>query len=300
VNFKTNKIKDIREYYLERLKKIYPAGEALVFLDMIFERRHGITRNRRLMESDRRLTESEILLVHFDVKELLNFKPIQYIHNHAEFLDLSLYVDARVLIPRPETEELAQLAIVENRNRTPLSVLDIGTGSGAIALALKKEIGHAKVFGCDVSTDALAVANLNSARNNLQVSFFRMDILNPNEWPMAQQYDVVISNPPYVTAGEKALMQPNVLKYEPETALFVSDDDPLLFYRMISRFAAENLKLGGVLYLEINERFGGEVAKLLSNDGFTNVAIIRDLFGKERIVSAAKRRQIEGIICKAD
>ncbi len=289
VNFRTNKIKDIREYYLERLKKIYPDRDAVVFLDMIFERRLGIIRNRRVTEPDRRLTESEMLAVHFDVKELLNFKPIQYIHNQTEFLDLPLYVDGRVLIPRPETEELAQLAIAENRNRASLSVLDIGTGSGAIALAVKMEIGQAEVFGCDVSDDAIAVAKLNAARTGLPARFFRMDILNPNEWSMAQHYDVIISNPPYVTVGEKTLMQPNVLEYEPEIALFVADDDPLLFYRMIFRFAAKHLKPGGMLYVEINERFGKEVAKLLSDSGFKNILVIRDLFGKERIVSAGKR-----------
>ncbi|MBE0638441.1 MAG: peptide chain release factor N(5)-glutamine methyltransferase [Bacteroidales bacterium] len=288
VNFKTNKIKDIRETYLLELNKIYTGNEAASFLDHILEHRLGITRIQRALNPELRLSESDMLKVHFDVKELKKFRPIQYIFGETVFFGLQLLVDEHVLIPRPETEELVLWIVGEHKNQGPLSILDIGTGSGCIALALKKELPLATVQGCDVSADALKIAEKNAAANNLTVSFFLMDMLKPDEWTRQPQFDVIVSNPPYVTNAEKQLMQPNVLNYEPAGALFVSDEDPLVFYRSILHFAENQIRPGGKIYFEINERFGDQMIRLLTDAGYQNVELRKDLSGKDRMISGLK------------
>lgn len=288
VNFKTNKIKDIRETYLLELNKIYSENEAGTFLDMILEHRLGITRIQRALNPELRLSESDMLKVHFDVKELKKFRPIQYIFGETVFFDLQLLVDENVLIPRPETEELVSWIVGEHKNQGQLSLLDIGTGSGCIALALKKELPLARVQGCDVSADVLKIAVKNATAKNLPVNFFHLDILNPDEWARQPQFDLIVSNPPYVTNAEKQLMQPNVLNYEPANALFVSDEDPLVYYRNILHFAENHLRPGGKIYFEINERFGDQMIRLLTDTGYQNIELQKDLSGKDRMISARK------------
>jgi release factor glutamine methyltransferase len=286
--FKTNKIKDIREYYLSELKKIYPDSEAMTFLDLIFEHRFNVTKVERIVDPERRLSESEMLTVHADVKALKTFKPIQYILNTTEFFGLKIFVDERVLIPRPETEELVYQVIEAHKGSSGLTVLDVGTGSGAIALALKKSLPLSDVSACDVSPEALQVASKNGNGTNLHVNFFLLDILNSKDWNGQPQYDLIISNPPYVTEAEKKFMSANVLSWEPERALFVPDDDPLIFYRQIIRFADQQLKPGGKIYFEINENFGDDVRELFQKNGYRNIDLRQDLSGKDRMVSAEK------------
>ncbi len=288
MNFKTNKIRDIRELYLTELKNIYPAREASLFLDIIFVRRLNISKIDRALYPDRRLSESEMLLVHFDVKQLKKFRPIQYIHQVTAFCDLDLFVDERVLIPRPETEELVEWIVKENTDSAGISILDIGTGSGAIALALKKRLPFTKIAGCDINAQALEVAKINAAKTGLEVDFFVMDIMNNNHCSHLPQYDIIVSNPPYVTVSEKKLMSRNVLDFEPETALFVSDDDPLCFYHSIIRFAKPQLKTGGSIFFETNERFGKEISQLLIKNNYRNVFLKKDMFDKERMISGRK------------
>jgi release factor glutamine methyltransferase len=291
VNFKTNKIRDIREFYIAELKNIYPAREASLFLDMIFEQRLNISSIDRALYPDRRISESEMLQVHFDIKELRKFRPIQYIHQVTGFCDLDLFVDERVLIPRPETEELVEWIANENTDCAGIFILDVGTGSGAIALALKQRLPQAQVSGCDLSTEALDVAKINASKTGLVVDFFEMDIMSKTYNSNLPEYDIIVSNPPYVTTSERKIMSRNVLDFEPEAALFVSDDDPLRFYRAVIRYAKTNLKTGGIIFFEINERFGTEVSELLIRNNYQNVRLKKDLFDKDRMISGQKMQR---------
>ena len=194
-----------------------------------------------------------------------------------------------VLIPRPETEELVQLVIGSEIGQENLRIIDIGTGSGCIAIALAKNLPGARVWGLDRSAAALQVAGKNLFVNEVMVEFMEMDILTPDEYDIPGTFDVVVSNPPYVTESDKSLMRENVLKHEPHEALFVSDDDPLLYYRAILYFSGEKLAEGGRIYLEINERFGSHVINLLQDSGFKGVKLSKDMFGRDRFVSAIKR-----------
>ncbi|MCL2412850.1 MAG: peptide chain release factor N(5)-glutamine methyltransferase, partial [Bacteroidales bacterium] len=224
--------------------------------------------------------ESMMLKFSFAVKDLKKHKPIQYILGTCDFLDLSLHLTEDVLIPRPETEELVQKIAKENKNFTG-KILDICTGSGCIALALKKQLPHALVQGFDNSENATVIAKENAKINQLGVDFFVADIFN---FSTEKRFDIIVSNPPYVLHSEKSQMKKNVLHYEPHEALFVDDKEPLVFYSAIVDFAKKRLNPDGKLYVEINEKFGREVAKLLKNQGFSSVKIDKDFLGKDRFV----------------
>ncbi|HPE33617.1 MAG TPA: peptide chain release factor N(5)-glutamine methyltransferase [Bacteroidales bacterium] len=286
MNFTTNKIRDIRETYLKELKKLYPENESAAFLDLIIEKRLGINRLKRLSSPDLRISESEILKIHFDVRELKKHRPIQYILGESQFLDLNLMVNENVLIPRPETEELV-LWIVENEKpKKNLFILDIGTGSGCIALSLKQLIPESKIWACDLSEEALKVASQNATKNHLEVNFFKTNILQEVIPDLLPSLDIIVSNPPYVTEAEKAQMQFNVLDFEPPDALFVKNEDPLIYYRNICRLAASKLKPGGRLYFEINQKYGKEVTDIMKSAGFKYPVVKKDIFDKNRMVSA--------------
>lgn len=243
----------------------------------------------QLVASEDSFTASDYLLNRSNeiVSQLLDDMPLQYALGVAPFYGLSLKVGPGVLIPRPETEELVDLIVKENKN-SDLEVLDLCTGSGAIALALARNLFFPSVTGIDVSPEALKYARENAEALKAKVRFDRKDIFSLSL--PAESLDIIVSNPPYVDESEKADMEPNVLRYEPELALFVPDDDPLIFYRRISRLAIEALKPGGRLYFEINPRHARELLQLLEEDGFEEVNIIKDVHGKERFISAQKPR----------
>ena len=217
---------------------------------------------------------------------LKQFEPIQYILGETEFFGLKLKVNPDVLIPRPETEELVQW-ICETSWPPKSVILDVGTGSGCIALALKKQLRHTEMCALDVSERALQTAIENATKNGLEVHFIHADILqwSKKDWPL---FDCIVSNPPYVRELDKKQMQPNVLEFEPETALFVSDDDPLIFYRETGHFAAHYLKPGGKLFFEINENLGDETCGLLKYIGFKNIKLRKDIHGKDRMIIGEK------------
>lgn len=217
------------------------------------------------------------------IADLKMHKPIQQITGLAHFYDLQFKVSEHTLIPRPETEELVDLII--NENKEAESILDIGTGSGCIPITLKKNLPHAKVTSIDVSERAIELAEQNATRNDVEVDFLEQDILKASESLFTNKFDVIVSNPPYVLNSEKEQMKANVLNYEPHLALFVDDDNPLLFYKEITGLAENWLKPNGKLYFEINEAFGAEIEELLSLH-FKEVRIIKDIFGKDRIVKA--------------
>ena len=218
------------------------------------------------------------------IARLQRHEPLQYILGTARFHGHRFKVTPAVLIPRPETEQLVDLIIEENPG-SDLRVLDMGTGSGCIAISLARALKFARVDALDVSRDALAVARDNAASLKVKVRFFESDILAPQP---AATYDIIVSNPPYITWSERELMERNVKDYEPAQALFVPDNDPLLFYKAIASYANRSLEKGGRLYLEINQRFGTEVKRLLEDCGFDEVRIIVDSFGKDRFAVAVK------------
>jgi release factor glutamine methyltransferase len=217
---------------------------------------------------------------------LKNWEPVQYIIGTTEFYGLPFRVDRRVLIPRPETEELAEWIIRENSGK-PVSILDIGTGSGCIAVTLAKNLPQASISACDISEEALALAGVNAEINRASVRFYAMDVLNGNVY-VPEKVDVIVSNPPYVRQEEKRLMRRNVLDYEPERALFVPDENPLVFYRSIALMGRKYLNDGGRLYLEINEQFPSELTRLLENTGYYGIQVRKDLSGKPRMIKGMK------------
>jgi len=225
------------------------------------------------------------------IERLLRHEPIQYILGETEFFGLRFIVKPDVLIPRNETEELVQHIIYENPSFNG-NILDIGTGSGCIAISLAKNINDAHVFACDISPKAIETAKKNAEINTINLDFFQYDVLSGH--PPDTQYDIIVSNPPYITEHEKNIMKSNVLEYEPHTALFVPDSDPLIFYKAIADFADQSLSTYGVLWLEINEAFGAATCKLLSEHGF-NAIVINDINGRERMVRAQKGRHKTGL-----
>jgi len=220
---------------------------------------------------------------------LKNFEPIQYILGETEFYGLKLAVNPFVLIPRPETEELVQW-IIKSQLPENCKILDIGTGSGCIALALKNELKNAEVFGTDISENALVVARQNAIKNNLDVDFFQADILKWEkiDW---KTFDVIVSNPPYIRESEKKLIHPNVINHEPASALFVADSNPLVFYRSIAIFAKKQLSGNGLLFFEINENLGSEMKKMLICFGFSEIEIRKDINRKNRMVCCRNSTQ---------
>jgi len=218
------------------------------------------------------------------IARLQRHEPLQYIVGHARFHGHQFKVTPAVLIPRPETEQLVDLIVDEN-DGSDLRVLDMGTGSGCIAISLARALKFAQVDALDVSRDALAVARENAAALKVKVRFFESDMLAPQ--PVAH-YDIIVSNPPYVCWSEREAMDRNVKDHEPGQALFVPDNDPLLFYKAIARYASESLERGGRLYLEINQRFGNEVRRLLEDNDLDGVRIIEDSYGKVRFAAAVK------------
>lgn len=237
-----------------------------------------------------RLLEPELLqLSEKSFREILErlslSEPWQYILGKEWFYDLEFKVTSATLIPRPETEELVFRILQENDHRS-INVLDIGTGTGCIPIALKKNRKHWNVSACDISENALSVAKENADQNGAEVYFFQENILQPAEG--SEQWDIIVSNPPYIPMQEKKLMSENVLKYEPHLALFVPDEDPLLFYRKIGEYALKHLNPSGKLYFELNEFYAEETQAMLQTQGFQQVKIIDDISGRHRMI-AAKR-----------
>lgn len=223
------------------------------------------------------------------VAALKQGRPYQYVMGEAWFMGMKLYVDEAVLIPRPETEELVDRIARQFASTQELSIIDIGTGSGCIALSLKKRLPHARVHALDLSAEALQVARKNASTHQLDIQFMQADIL---EWDVILDkslgFDVIVSNPPYITPAEKADMTPQVLQYEPELALFVEQEAPLLFYQYIADFARHHLRPSGKLFFEINRKYGAETVDLLNKMGFEQVLLIQDMQGADRMVEAQK------------
>ena len=295
----SNSVRDCRKYYAGELEKLYGSDEANALIMILLEHYFNIDRMKIALEPDLRLSESELLTLHFAVKELLKNKPVQYIIGETEFCGMRFFVNENVLIPRPETQEMVEMIANYARRdnacviRTGCKIIDIGTGSGCIAISLAKLMPDSDVTAVDISEKALEVARKNAEMNEVNVHFVQADILNPfvethgrTSLPIDNQYDIIVSNPPYVCESEKSEMRANVLDYEPSTALFVSDNDPLIFYRKILEFAQKALKPNGQIWFEINEKFGKEMKNLCLDMGFNNIEIIKDFRDRDRILKA--------------
>ncbi len=285
--WKSNKLSELKVVYLESLISLYARDEALQILNILINHYFGLSRTDQALDPEYRLSESEMLSLHFAVKKLKDNIPLQYVIGEADFLDMKLKVDGNVLIPRPETEELVNL-IIDNEKDKKIRLLDIGSGSGCIAIALSKKLVDSDVYAMDISDGALEVAEINAIKNNASVQFVKDDILN-SKHKFENKFDIIVSNPPYVRNSEKQKMKPNVLDNEPHIALFVNDDDPLKYYRAILEFSKVNLKKGGRLYFEINEAFGKELIELVSDYFFKDVLLHQDINVRDRILTAEKK-----------
>ncbi len=279
-----------------KLKALYPNEEARAMADRLFEFFFSFSPAQRILNGSTLIKAANMPLVEAAVVSLLKQVPLQYVLGKADFMDMEFVVNPSVLIPRPETEELVSLILKDISIHKPdmeLHVLDIGTGSGCIAVSLKRFLPTSIVTAIDISKEAITVAEANAVKNKADVTFIQCDILDESLWEMLPPYDLVVSNPPYVTLAEKPFMQHNVLDYEPHTALFVPDTDPLLFYRNIIAFATKKLKNGGSLWFEINEQFGNELKFMALEQGFEEVNIIFDFRGKSRFLQCSKMKKQE-------
>lgn len=290
-------IKNYKNRFLQALSSLYDEKEVESFFYLTLEKLHQKKRIDLALQPDLSMDETQLSQWETVLAELKNYKPIQYILGETEFYGLTFLVNENVLIPRPETEELVELILVESRKSKveSLSILDIGTGSGCIPVSLKKNLPSVEVFAIDVSTNALEVAQKNVEINGVEVNFIQTDILKVNDLKnlptsnskLPASFDIIVSNPPYVRNLEKAEINPNVLEFEPHLALFVEDDDALLFYRKITELAKNHLSENGKLYFEINQYLGKETVALIESYGFKNVLLIKDIYGNDRMISAS-------------
>lgn len=282
----SNKLKDIIDFAYQELESLYEKDEIRSMIYSIIEHFTGYDLMKILTYKDElKVSESELLKINFAIKDLKKERPLQQILGYCEFLDVRIEVNQHVLIPRVETEEIVQRVIKENKGRKNLKIADICCGSGCIAIALKKAFPDANIYAYDISEEALKKSKENAEKNKEKINFFKENILKSKE--KNQEFNIIVSNPPYVRESEKALMKNNVLLYEPHLALFVSDEDPLIFYKKILDFSNRNLAKNGKIYMEINENLGKETELLFKNFNY-QTSIIKDIRGKDRLLFAKK------------
>lgn len=267
----------------EALKNIYDIDEANNIADLVIEHVTGYKKLGRITHKQLVLTEQQIHAIDTFKSALLQNKPVQYVLQEAWFYEMKFYVNEHVLIPRPETEELIELIIKTNN---PISnILDIGTGSGCIPITLKKKIPHTTIVTIDVSEDALVVAKKNAAELNVEIELNQLNFLDETNWNELGIFDIIVSNPPYIKQSEIINMQPNVVANEPHIALFVADDDALVFYRKIAAFGKTHLTINGKIFVEINEALGNETISLFEEFGY-RAELKKDMQGKNRMIVA--------------
>jgi release factor glutamine methyltransferase len=287
LRFKSNRVRDILSLFHEELDGMYGSGEVGVFLDMLFEAFLGWDRVRLLTSREQTVDQSDLLRFHWALEDLKRHRPIQHIIGHVDFCGCRIAVSPDVLIPRPETEEMVQWIISTLIiHHSSFNILDLCTGSGCIAIALKKAFPVADVTAVDISPKALEMARQNAKNNGVEVRFVEGDVLNGVDG-LSGYYGLIVSNPPYVMESERAQMQPNVLDYDPALALFVPDDDPLRFYRAIATIAKNHLAEDGQVVVEINEALAEETCAVFKAQGFSP-KVHEDFRGKARWISAVK------------
>ena len=278
--------------FVEALEPIHGMDEAESFFYLILEEKHKMKRIDLALNTDFEFSDEAINVWDNLVTQLKKEIPIQYLLGNTEFYGLPFIVNENVLIPRPETEELVDWIIKEDvkiERHQDVKFLDIGTGSGCIAISLAKNIPNAKVYAIDVSAEALKVAKLNAEQNKVEVTFLEKDILQTED--LMKQFDIIVSNPPYVRNLEKQEIKANVLEHEPHLALFVDDFDALIFYRKIALLATKNLKIEGQLFFEINQYLGKEMIDLLNELGFEDAELRKDIYGNDRMTRAVWKKK---------
>ena len=297
------KLYEAERFTRDKLIAIYDEREAANIAAMVLENITGLSRIDRLTKKEDTLSLNQLNELNQQIQRLSQYEPIQYVLNQAWFYGMELYVDKDVLIPRPETEELVDWIIkdvkaerkdvferrpAEADETTMLKILDVGTGSGCIALALKKEMPKAEVWACDVSDRALNVARRNGSHLDIRIDFVGLDFLNIPEQKQLPTVDIIVSNPPYVPLNDKEQMNPNVIQYEPHTALFVPNNNPLVFYDAIAQFGKHRLYKGGRIYMEIHEELGEDVIALFKGEGYNNIELRSDMQKKNRMVRVVR------------
>lgn len=279
--------KVIKSFKLE-LKDIYSIREINAIIEVVLEHFLAFSKTDLILKVNQTITYSEFNKFEKTLLRLKNNEPIQYILGETFFYNFKLKVTPSVLIPRQETEELTDWIIKQNSSKEHLQILDIGTGSGCIAISLAGELKNSSVTAFDVSESALKIASNNAELNHVNINFQKVDILKASKHDQNIFFDIIVSNPPYVLEKEKNLMHRNVLDFEPSLALFVEDKDPLLFYRAIVEYSSLHLKAFGILYFEINEAYGKQIEELLLKSNFEQVELRKDINGKNRMISGIK------------
>ena len=281
-------IKFLFDAGMEELQKLYPPEEAKSIMHLIFNDAFAMSRVILALDPNHNLEPEQANMLGNMIKKLLQGQPVQQVLGFAWFMDMQFRVNKYVLIPRPETEELVQWIIKSEKQNRHLIALDIGTGTGCIAISIAKAFPNASVFGLDKSQEAIETARLNGIMNHVEVDFINMDILKSEYWKKLPRVDLIVSNPPYVPEADKDAMHKNVLDFEPHLALFVKDHDPLLFYNTISDIGLKYLEKGGRLYFEIYENYGPDIIDMLAAKGYTQTELRQDIHGKDRMIRAVR------------
>lgn len=276
-----------QQHLIKNLSTIYDQSEAMNIAKLVVESVTGGTVNKTEPKNIS-LKDEEAGKIHSIEKRLLQHEPVQYILNEAWFYDIPFYVDKNVLIPRPETEELTEWVIKEHCKKDNVTIIDIGTGSGCIPVILRRKLPQVRVLSCDISETALRVAEKNATKYNTKIDFLLLDILDKNYWHQLPKADVIVSNPPYIPINEKKSLNKNVADYEPEIALFVPDNNPLIFYETIAMLGKEKLNKAGCIYVEIHEELSNVVTTLFEKMKY-QVSLKKDLQGKNRMIKAIVR-----------
>lgn len=284
----TNTFQAVVEYYRKSLSLLYEKEEIEAIIAIVFEHFKGITKSQLQLKLKEFLSESELLTFHFALKRLVKGEPIQYVLGETYFYGLKFIVNEHVLIPRPETEELVEKVL--NEKYTDPRILEMGTGSGCIAIALKNQLPTSQITAVDICEDALNVAQINATLNVVEIDFKKHDVLDETKDVEfgAECWDVIVSNPPYIPMSQLESMHKNVVEYEPHLALFVANSEPLIFYKRIAMIGLIALKKGGKIFVEISDSLGNETAELFHFFGYKNVQIIKDINQNDRIVIGEK------------
>jgi release factor glutamine methyltransferase len=280
-------IQEAYKHLLYQLFEVYSDSEAANIADMVMEQITQQSKMDRLLNKDLPFTNQQTILLDEYATQLLQHQPVQQVLGQAWFAHMKFFINQHVLIPRPETEELIDWVFkkVQYGGLKIETLLDIGTGSGCIAIALKKKLKNTAITAIDVSEEALAVAQQNASTNNVAINFLQLNFLEETSWQQLPSFDVIISNPPYIKQSESNVMHKNVLEYEPHLALFVPDDDALLFYKKIAVFGKKHLTANGKIFVEINEALGKETTAIFEANGYATT-LKKDMQGKDRMIVA--------------
>lgn len=287
----SNKLSELLKYYQSELPNIYDKEEIYAIFEIVCEHFLNYSKTEVVTNLNNNINQSDLITIYNTCNELKTGKPIQYILKEAFFYDYNFYVNTGVLIPRPETEELVDLIIKSNNTQSHLNIIDLGTGSGCIPITIKKHLPNSIVYGADISEKALEISNYNSIKHSVDVNFFHFDILNATTINN-QQFDIIISNPPYINITEKVEMEKWVLEFEPSLALFVDEADTIIFYKKIIDLCSNSLAKNGYIYFELNPLYAHDVEQYAMNSKlFISCEIIKDMSGKKRFLKAKKLAQ---------